>query len=67
MEILEKELNWSSLKHLGGTCIWHMYNLLNGTEHCNCQSYIHVLEFGLIGQSLSKNGGKYCPGGKKER
>lgn len=71
MEILGKELNWS-LEHLGGTCIWHMYNLLNGTEHCmysNCQSYkhVHVLKFCLTDQSLSKNGGKYFPAGKKER
>ena len=48
-----------------------MYNLLNGTEHCmyysNCQSYIHVLKFSLTGQSLAKNGAKYCPAEKKER
>lgn len=49
-----------------------MYNLLNGTEHCmysNCQSYIHVhvLKFCLTDQSLSKNGLKYFPAGKKER
>lgn len=35
----------------------------------NCQSYIHVhvLKFCLTDQSLSKNGGKYFPAGKKER